>query len=78
MQVYGPSMLPTFNITNEFVLFERFSTRHGKAGAGDVVIFRSPENPRKTVTKRIIGTEGDKITYVVEPRVSDRTETVVV
>nr|XP_043621511.1 mitochondrial inner membrane protease subunit 1-like [Erigeron canadensis]XP_043621512.1 mitochondrial inner membrane protease subunit 1-like [Erigeron canadensis]XP_043621513.1 mitochondrial inner membrane protease subunit 1-like [Erigeron canadensis] len=76
--VQGPSMLPTFGISNEIVLFERISTRRGKAGPGDVVIIQSPENPRKHVTKRIIGTEGDTVTYVVDPKHSDRTETIVV
>nr|GEY68209.1 mitochondrial inner membrane protease subunit 1 [Tanacetum cinerariifolium] len=76
--VHGPSMLPTFNLTNQFVLVDKISTRRGKVGSGDVVIFRSPENPRKLVTKRIIGMEGDNITYVVDPKISDRTETVVV
>ncbi|KAI7740410.1 hypothetical protein M8C21_017571 [Ambrosia artemisiifolia] len=71
-------MLPTFNLTNELVLLERISTRNGKAGSGDVVILQSPENPRKLVTKRIIGMEGDKITYIVDPKNSDRTETVIV
>ncbi|XP_035840492.1 mitochondrial inner membrane protease subunit 1 isoform X1 [Helianthus annuus] len=76
--VQGPSMLPTFSLTNELVLLERISTRNGKAGTGDVVILQSPENPRKFVTKRIIGMEGDKITYIVDPKNSDSTETVIV
>ncbi|KAI3824639.1 hypothetical protein L1987_06105 [Smallanthus sonchifolius] len=76
--VQGPSMLPTFNLTNEIVLLERISTRNGKAGPGDVVILQSPENPRKFVTKRIIGMEGDNITYIVDPKNSDRTETIIV
>lgn len=71
-------MLPTFNLTNEIVLVDKISTRRGKVGSGDVVILRSPENPRKVVTKRIIGMEGDSITYIVDPKISDRTETVVV
>ncbi|XP_024961811.1 mitochondrial inner membrane protease subunit 1-like isoform X1 [Cynara cardunculus var. scolymus] len=76
--VYGPSMLPTFNLSGEIVLLESISTRYGKVGSGDVVIVRSPENPRKVITKRIIGMEGDSITYVVDPINSDRTETLVV
>ncbi|XP_071716050.1 mitochondrial ATP-independent inner membrane protease subunit 1a-like [Rutidosis leptorrhynchoides] len=76
--VHGPSMLPTFNMTNEIVLSERISTRTGKAGSGHVVVLRSPENPRKIVTKRIVGKEGDNVTYVVDPKFSDRTESLVV
>jgi inner membrane protease subunit 1 len=34
--------------------------------------------PRKIMTKRVIGVEGDSVTYVVEPKNSDRTETIVV
>ncbi|KAJ9565566.1 hypothetical protein OSB04_001532 [Centaurea solstitialis] len=76
--VLGPSMLPTFGLSGELVLYERISTRYGKVGSGDVVVIRSPENPRKVVTKRIIGMEGDSVTYVVDPKNSDRTETIVV
>ncbi|XP_076901735.1 mitochondrial ATP-independent inner membrane protease subunit 1a-like isoform X2 [Bidens hawaiensis] len=76
--VYGPSMLPTFSLNNDLVLLERISTRNGKAGTGDVVVLQSPENPRKFVTKRITGMEGDKITYIVDPKNSDKTETVIV
>ncbi|KAD1358626.1 hypothetical protein E3N88_42953 [Mikania micrantha] len=76
--VHGPSMLPTFSLTNEIVLLERISTRNGKAGHGDVVVLRSPENPRKCVTKRIIGMEGDNITYIVDPKNSDRTKSLTV
>ncbi|XP_076925089.1 mitochondrial ATP-independent inner membrane protease subunit 1a-like [Bidens hawaiensis] len=78
LQVFGPSMLPTFSLTNELVLLERISTRNGKAGTGDVVVLQSPENPRKFVTKRITGMEGDKITYIVDPKNNDKTETIIV
>ncbi|KAK8575054.1 hypothetical protein V6N13_033720 [Hibiscus sabdariffa] len=75
---YGPSMLPTLNITGSLVLVERISTRTGKLRPGDIVIFRSPETPRKVVCKRLIGMEGDQVTYVVDPKNSDRCETIVV
>lgn len=45
---------------------------------GDIVLVRSPEVPRKLVTKRLIGMEGDSVKYVVDPENSDRCETVVV
>ncbi|KAI3495592.1 hypothetical protein L1887_37937 [Cichorium endivia] len=76
--VHGPSMLPTFNLNGEIVLLDRISTRYGKVGPGDVIIIRSPESPRKVVTKRIIGMEGDSVTYVVDPQNSDITKTIVV
>lgn len=71
-------MLPTFDITGDFVLAERMSVRFGKVRKGDVVLVRSPINPRKIVTKRVTGMEGDSITYVVDPKNSDRQETLVV
>ncbi|TYI81563.1 hypothetical protein E1A91_D05G161900v1 [Gossypium mustelinum] len=74
---YGPSMLPTLNVTGSMLLVERISTRIGKLRPGDVVIFRSPEAPRKIVCKRLIGLEGDQITYVVDPQSGDRCETIV-
>ncbi|CAK9181730.1 unnamed protein product [Ilex paraguariensis] len=76
--VYGPSMLPTFHLTGDLVLAERISTRLGKVGPGDVVLLRSPENPRKIVTKRVMGLEGDSVTYVVDPKKSYKQETLVV
>ncbi|KAH7512758.1 hypothetical protein FEM48_Zijuj12G0124300 [Ziziphus jujuba var. spinosa] len=64
-RVYGPSMLPTLNITGDVVLAEHVSHRFGKVGPGDLVLVRSPDDPRKTVTKRIVGVEGDKVTFLV-------------
>ncbi|XVF25504.1 hypothetical protein REPUB_Repub13aG0218400 [Reevesia pubescens] len=75
---YGPSMLPTLNITGNLLLVERISTRTGKLRPGDVIIFRSPESPLKVVCKRLIGLEGDQVTYIVDPKNSDRCETIVV
>ncbi|XP_010241323.1 PREDICTED: mitochondrial inner membrane protease subunit 1 [Nelumbo nucifera] len=76
--VYGPSMLPTLNLTGDLLLTERISTRLGKVGPGDIVLVRSPENPRKTVTKRVMGMESDRVTFLVDPKNSDRCQTVVV
>lgn len=71
-------MLPTLGVTGNLLLVERISTQSGNIKPGDVVIFRSPEFPRKTVCKRLIGMEGDQVTYVVDPKNSDRCETIVV
>ncbi|CDP06074.1 unnamed protein product [Coffea canephora] len=76
--VYGPSMLPTLNLTGDVVLVEHLSQKFGKVGPGEVVVVRSPENPRKTVTKRIVAVEGESVTFLVEPALSDRSHTVVV
>ncbi|KAI3950015.1 hypothetical protein MKW92_044044 [Papaver armeniacum] len=63
--VFGPSMLPTLSITGDLVLTEKISTRLGKVNNGDIVLVLSPENPKKILTKRILGMEGDNVTYLV-------------
>ncbi|KAI9083550.1 hypothetical protein K1719_034492 [Acacia pycnantha] len=75
--VYGPSMLPTLNLTGDVVLAEHVSPRLGKLGPGDLVLLRSPLNPNRTLTKRIVGFEGDRITYF-DPRHGDVPQTAVV
>ncbi|XP_043707536.1 mitochondrial inner membrane protease subunit 1-like [Telopea speciosissima] len=74
--VHGPSMLPTLNLTGDVILVERISTCLEKVAPGDIVLVRSPENPRKLVTKRVLGMEGDRVTFVVDPKISDRYESV--
>ncbi|GAB2296907.1 hypothetical protein Dimus_031009 [Dionaea muscipula] len=66
--VYGPSMLPTISLSGDIVLVDCISPRIGKMGRGDIVIVRSPENPRKVVTKRLAGIEGDHMTFAVDPQ----------
>lgn len=75
---YGPSMLPTLGLAGNLCLAERISTRFDKLGVGDIVLLRSPELPRKIVTKRLVALEGQSVTYTVDPKNSDRSETVVV
>ncbi|XP_004233269.1 mitochondrial ATP-independent inner membrane protease subunit 1a [Solanum lycopersicum] len=72
VMVYGPSMLPTLNLTGDVLLVEHLSPLFDKLGPGDVILVRSPDNPRKTVTKRIIGMEGDTVTFLADPSKSDR------
>ncbi|XP_073279593.1 mitochondrial ATP-independent inner membrane protease subunit 1a-like [Primulina huaijiensis] len=74
----GPSMLPTFNLQGNLVLAERLTTRLGKVGSGDVVLIRSPDNPRKVVTKRVKGVQGDVVSFFVDPNKSDEQRTVIV
>lgn len=71
-------MLPTLNLAGDVLLTERISAKIGKVGVGDVVLVRSPENPNRIVAKRILGMEGDRVTYVADPRRSERTRTIVV
>ncbi|KAL3833617.1 hypothetical protein ACJIZ3_008353 [Penstemon smallii] len=73
----GPSMLPTLTEGN-IVLAERITTRLGKIESGDVVLVRSPDNPRKIVTKRVKGVEGDVVSYLLEPSTSDEQMSTVV
>nr|CAN75401.1 hypothetical protein VITISV_004497 [Vitis vinifera] len=77
LHVYGPSMLPTFNLTGDVLLVENLTVRMGKVRPGDVVLVRSPENPRKTVSKRILGMEGDRVTFMIDPKNSNRCQSVV-
>ncbi|KAM7270616.1 hypothetical protein ACFE04_029830 [Oxalis oulophora] len=75
---YGPSMLPSINLNGDLVLAERISTRFSNVGSGDIVLLRSPIVPRKVVTKRVVGVEGDNVTYFVDPKNSDEQKTIVV
>ncbi|XP_048130538.1 mitochondrial inner membrane protease subunit 1 isoform X3 [Rhodamnia argentea] len=71
-------MLPTLNLTGDVLLAERVSHRLGKVRPGDVVLVRSPVDPRKSLTKRVVAMGGDKVTFVVDPRNSDRVRTITV
>ncbi|XP_065875990.1 mitochondrial ATP-independent inner membrane protease subunit 1a-like [Euphorbia lathyris] len=74
----GPSMLPTIYLFGDIVLAETISHRIGKVGTGDIVLIRSPWKPRVLLTKRVKGMEGDSVTYVIDPKNSDETNTVVI
>ncbi|XP_038690701.1 mitochondrial inner membrane protease subunit 1 isoform X1 [Tripterygium wilfordii] len=76
--VYGVSMLPTLNIAGDVVLAEHMSHRMGKVSPGDLVLVKSPIDPRKTMTKRVMAMEGDRVTFLVDPNYSDRSCTVLV
>jgi inner membrane protease subunit 1 len=41
-------------------------------------VIRSPENPNKTPIKRVVGVEGDCISFVIDPVKSDESQTIVV
>ncbi|KAK7815024.1 hypothetical protein U0070_024367 [Myodes glareolus] len=56
----GPSMEPT--IQNSDIVFAENLSRHFYAiQRGDVVIAKSPSDPKSNICKRVIGLEGDKI-----------------
>lgn len=69
-------MLPTLNMAGDVLLAEHLSPLLGKVGPGDVVLVRSPENPRKSITKRVLGMEGDSVTFLPDPANSDRSLTI--
>ncbi|XP_061362316.1 mitochondrial ATP-independent inner membrane protease subunit 1b-like isoform X2 [Gastrolobium bilobum] len=78
VQTYGPSMLPTIDLTANVFFAESISTRSGKVTRGDIIVLRSPQNPRKFITKRVVGMEGDSITYISSTENSDKHETVLI
>ncbi|XP_078437299.1 mitochondrial ATP-independent inner membrane protease subunit 1a-like [Wolffia australiana] len=70
--VHGPSMLPTLNLSGDVLLVDRLSILLGNVSVGDVVLIQSPEDPLKTVTKRVTGWEGDSVSFSVNPVRGDR------
>ena len=48
-------MMPTFAESGDIVLMEHLSVTTKRIQRGDVVIARSPTNPRNLVCKRVIG-----------------------
>lgn len=74
----GPSMLPALNMAGDVLLTDKVSARRGWVAPGDVVLLLSPEDPRKIVIKRVLGMEGDAVTYPVDAGNSDASKTVVV
>lgn len=65
--VSGSSMAPALNPgtetkTNDVVLIQKFNVKKPDSlKKGDVVMFRSPTDPEKLLTKRVIGCQGDVI-----------------
>jgi len=53
-------MLPTLQ-DGEFVLVNRLAYRFGEPARGDIVVFRSINQPDLDLIKRIIGAPGDQI-----------------
>lgn len=59
----GPSMKPTINANSlsDLVLTEHISTKLRLLKKSDIVIARSPKDPRITICKRITALEGDMV-----------------
>ena len=54
-------MLPTFHVTNDWVLISRMYRRGKGIVAGDIVTFDSVVEPGERVIKRVLGLEGDYV-----------------
>ncbi|MBI2474532.1 MAG: signal peptidase I [Candidatus Taylorbacteria bacterium] len=54
------SMVPTF-LNNDYLVVEKISYRFSEPERGDVIIFRSPIENRRTLIKRIVGLPGETI-----------------
>lgn len=61
------SMTPAFNpgtetLTNDVALVQKFGMKNKEnLYRGDIILFRSPIDPEKILTKRIVGLQGDSI-----------------
>lgn len=78
-QVTGSSMAPTFNpatttTAQDVVLVSKYKATERELQRGDIVMFNSPMNAEKVVTKRVVAIQGD----VVLPRHPYPKRTVVV
>jgi len=58
--VVGPSMEPNF-YDKEYLIIEEVSYRFNQPQRGEVVVFRSPVNPKDHLIKRVIGLPGERI-----------------
>jgi len=58
--VQGPSMEPTF-FDKEYLIVEEISYRFNGPQRGDVIVFKSPENPGDYLIKRVIGLPDERV-----------------
>lgn len=56
----GPSMEPTI-ISNDIVLTEHISVMLKKIKKGDIIVSKSPSNPKQYICKRVLAMPGDKV-----------------
>ncbi|GFV88593.1 mitochondrial inner membrane protease subunit 1 [Trichonephila clavipes] len=56
----GPSMEPTL-YSNDIMITEHISILRRNINKGDIIICRSPSNPKEFICKRVKGVPGDKI-----------------
>ncbi|CAI5523171.1 unnamed protein product [Closterium sp. Naga37s-1] len=63
----GPSMLPTLNAAGDVVLLEHITPALHALKPGDVVVAKSPSNPRMMVCKRVVAMEGHEVHAMPPP-----------
>jgi signal peptidase I len=56
----SPSMVPTL-LVGDRVLVNKFIYRFREPHRGDIIVFRSVENPKEDLIKRVVGLPGDRI-----------------
>jgi len=56
----GPSMEPTIK-TNDVIVTEHITPSYGQLSRSDIVVSRSPCNPKQYICKRIVGIAGDQV-----------------
>ena len=71
-------MLPTFNSSGDVVVAEHVSHRLGRLAPGDVIVVQSPDNPKRTVIKRLLALEGDKVSFFDPHRIRQHATVVVI
>jgi inner membrane protease subunit 1 len=60
LQCTGPSMEPTI-YTDDILLTEHVTPRFQRIKKGDIIIAKSPSNPRIHICKRVAGMPGDRV-----------------
>ena len=65
----GPSMLPTLNEFGDVVITDHRRSTKASLSVGDVIVFRSPGDPKLRMCKRLLGLPGDVV--YVDPTISD-------
>ncbi|XP_067850307.1 mitochondrial inner membrane protease subunit 1 isoform X2 [Heptranchias perlo] len=56
----GPSMEPTIK-SYDVIISEKLSRQFHRIEKGDIIIAKSPNDPKMNICKRVIGLEGDKV-----------------
>lgn len=69
---YGPSMLPTFLVDGDIIIFDRHHRRGRDVRVGDCVAYHIPVSPDEDGVKRVIGMPGDYILMNSPGASSDR------